>query len=145
MPALEYNHSYPTCEETFSTLRIFSDDTEPDTITKALNIIPTESFLKGASYGKGLRRKTHGWFYSTQYISDSKDTRYHIDLILGVLEGKTDVIDKLQHGGCELDIVSYWVSRGQGGPELWPNQMIKLGTMRIGVWWDVYFGGKDET
>jgi len=57
---------------------------------------------------------------------------------LAALEGKLDSVQKIQRQGCTLDITSYWVSTGQGGPWLMPEQMLKLGRLGISVWWDVY-------
>jgi hypothetical protein len=141
----EYDDSYPTCAETFSTLRVFSEDIAPNEITSLLQIEPTEVFWKGESHSQGkLQRKTNGWFYSTEKLSSSKDTRRHIDLIIASLDGKADSIKNLQVTGCKIDITTYWVSTGQGGPWLMPQQMIKLGALGIGLWWDIYFAGEDE-
>lgn len=142
----DYDDSYATCVETYSTLRVFSDDVAPDEMTRVLQIEPTESFRKGDTHSHGtLRRKANGWFYSTQKLCDSKDTRRHIDMILLTLEGKEEAVARLKSQGCKLDITSYWVSTGQGGPWLMPLQMLKLGRLGIEVWWDVYFSGEDET
>lgn len=140
----QYDDAYPTCAETYATLRVFSDRIPPEVVTGALGIEPTDSFRAGEAYGQGLKRKTHGWFYSTEGVSTSRDTRRHLDLLLAVLEGKADVLERLREEGCAIDIASYWVSNGQGGPELRPYQMLKLGALGIPVWWDIYFGGKDE-
>jgi hypothetical protein len=141
----KYDDDYSTCAETYSTLRVFADEVNPVEITKALGIVPTKSFQKGEPHSNVLFRKTHGWFYSTAQLTPSKDTRRHIDLILEVLNGKGEVIEALRQRGCKLDIMSYWVSHGQGGPALWSHQMFKLGTLGIEVWWDIYFADKDET
>src|SRR5258706_4216313 len=121
----DYDDAYATCVETHSTLRIFADDIGPDRITSVLGIPPTDSFRQRESSGNGRQRKAHGWFYSTERLSSSKDTRRHIDMILAVIAGKDVEIAELRQKGCDLDIVSYWVSRGQGGPELLPHQMLK--------------------
>ena len=140
----EYADSYPTSVETDSTLRVFSDEIPPEEITKLLQIDPTSAFRKGGLHCRGkLKRKAHGWFYSTRKLSSSKDTRRHIDLILTVLEGKGDAVEKLHTGGCKMDIVSYWVSAGQGGPWLMPQQMLKLGTLGIEIWWEIWFRGEE--
>lgn len=142
----DYDDSYPTCVETYSTLRVFSNDVAPDDMTRVLEIEPTMSFRKGNSYcNDRLRYKENGWFYSTQKLSNSKDTRRHIDMILSTLEGKDEAVARMQRQGCKLDITSYWVSTGQGGPWLMPQQMLKLGGLGIGVWWDIYFSGEDKT
>jgi hypothetical protein len=140
----EFDDDYSTCAETYSTLRIFADEIGAAEITDALGIPPTKSFLKGEPHGKGLFRKAHGWFYSTKKLINSKDTRRHIDLILEALDGKSEAIKVLHQRGCKLDIMSYWVSHGQGGPVLLPHQMLKLGTLGIEVWWDIYFADENE-
>jgi hypothetical protein len=141
----EYDDSYSTCIKTYSTLRIFSEDVSPDEITELLHIVPTKFFRKGDPHNLGkLKRKANGWFYSTKEMSSSKDTRRHIDLILATLDGKDDSVKKLQIMGCKLDITSYWVSVGQGGPWLMPQQMLQLGTLGIEVWWDICFRPENE-
>ena len=136
----EYNDAYPTCVETHSTLRIFSDELAPDEITEVLKIEPTKVFRKGDSHGRGrFKRKTNAWFYSTEKLSTSRDTRRHIDLILGALARKIHLLKKLHRKDCKIDIVSFYRSVGQGGPWLMPQQMLKLGKLGIHVWWDIYF------
>ena len=136
----EYDDAYPTCFETYSTLRVFSDAVSPEEITMALQIEPTRAFHKGDVHSQGkLRRKAHGWFFSTEGHSDSRDTRRHIDIILSALDGRQDSLKELRSKDCAIDITSYYVSTGQGGPCLWPHQMSKLGEFDIPVWWDVYF------
>ena len=141
----DYDDSYPTCVETRSTLRIFSDDLAPDQITETLGIQPTEIFRKDDPHSNGrLRRKTNGWFYSTEKLTNSRDARRHLDIILNALKSKESQIQKLQAGGCKTDIICYWVSLGQGGPWMMPDQMLRLGTLNIGIWWDIYFSSEDE-
>ncbi len=142
----DYDDSYPTCIETYSTLRVFSDDLAPEEITKLLQIEPTDSFRKGESHFQGrLRRKANGWFNTTKNLCDSKDTRRHIDMIATSLEGRTAGVEEIHRRGCKIDITSYWLSSGQGGPCLNPQQMLSLGKLGIGVWWDVYFSNGDKT
>ena len=141
----EYGDAYPTCVETFSTLRIFSNELSPDDITKCLSVSPTRTFRKGESFSKGhLTRKTNGWFYTTEMQSKSRDTRRHIDLILEALGDRDDAVHELLTKGCEIDIMSYYVSIGQGGPWLMPQQMLRLGRLGIEVWWDIYFAHEAE-
>jgi hypothetical protein len=138
METSEYDDDYPTCVETYSTLCVFSDSVAPAAITTELGIPPTETFKKGESHSKGrLQRKANGWFYSTEGLLQSKDTRRHID-------SKERAIETLRQKGCKMDISSYWVSIGQGGPALWPCQMIKLGNFGIEIWWDIYFRSNKE-
>jgi hypothetical protein len=141
----EYDDKYPTCVETYSTLRIYSDRVEPDRITSTLGFGPTKSFKMGDERASGRRNKVHGWFYSTEGVLESRDTRRHIDYVLNALNDKTAAVHLLQNEGCQFDICSYWLSIGQGGPSLWPYQMARLAELKIEVWWDVYFSNEDET
>jgi Domain of unknown function (DUF4279) len=141
----EYSDDYPTCAETYSTLRVFSATATPERITDTLGTTPTHSFQKGERFSEGkLERKAHGWFYTTKGTVQSKDTRRHLDAILEVLSGKGPAVDVLRSDGCEIDITSYYVSTGQGGPCVEPYQMRQLGSLEIGVWWDIYFESADE-
>jgi hypothetical protein len=131
--------------QTFSTLRVFSEKIGPDEITELLQFQPTKAFKKGDSHSRGrLKRKANGWLYCTQKLSSSRDTRRHIDLILEALDGKADSVRKLHQRSCKIDIITYWVSVGQGGPWLMSQQMLKLGTLGINVWWDIYFHDESE-
>jgi hypothetical protein len=139
MSQFEYDDDYPTCKETFSILRIYSDKVNPDEITKIIEINPTKFFWKGEVLGNGYFRKKNGWFYCTENLTKSKDTRRHIDLIIETLEGKETLLNQLRQQGCKLDIFSYWASCGHGGPMLCPSQMLKLASLEISIGWDVYF------
>jgi hypothetical protein len=104
-PHRDYKDLYRTCEETHSTLRIFCDDLVPDKITEALGVQPTETFRKGDSHSKDrLRRKTNGWFYSTKKLTDSRDSRRHLDMILNALAEKESQIRNLQARGCKTTL-----------------------------------------
>ncbi len=136
----KYADDYATCAETFSTLRIMSDTLLPDEVTEALGLQPTYCFAKGETFGRANRqRKFNGWYHSTKGSVQSKDSRRHIDEILTLLDGKQCALDTLVEKGCEMDIMSYWVSIGHGGPILEPEQMARLARFKIKVWWDVYF------
>lgn len=143
---VDYGSSpYTTCAETHSTLRIFSDKLSPPQITAALQVEPTSSFHQGDLHAQGkLRRKTNGWFYSTEAMCDSNDGRHHLDLILSAFEEKARAFDKLRQRGGAIDIVSYWVSTGQGGPVLMPRHLLELGQLGVEVWWDMYFQAGDD-
>jgi hypothetical protein len=127
------------CTRTYSTLRIFSDEVDPESVSKTLGFEPTDSFRTGDVHCQGkLRRKTNGWFFCTESSMDSKDTEEHIDLILAKLDGKGEAVATLQAAGCYLDIFSFWTFDGQGGPSLTAEQMLMLGKLGIAVCWDVY-------
>ncbi len=127
------------CTTTYSELRIFSDEMDPENISKALGLEPTDSFRTGDVHCQGkLRRETNGWFLCTESSVDSKDTEAHIGEILTKLDGKAEAVEALRAAGCYLDIWSFWKFNGQGGPSLSAEQMLILGKLGIAVCWDVY-------
>jgi hypothetical protein len=127
------------CTRTYSTLRIFSDEVDPESFSKTLGLEPTDSFRTGDAYSIcKLTRKQNGWFLSTESSMDSQDTEEHIGFILAKLDGKREVVAALHAAGCHLDIFSLWRFDGQGGPSLTAEQMLLLGNLGIEVCWDVY-------
>jgi hypothetical protein len=128
------------CLETYATVRIWSNDLTPDEISDALGIEPTRKFGKGELHAAGkLQRKANGWFYSTEQLTDTKEFEQHLDLILRTFKEKAEALKSLRAKNCQMDICTYWVSNGQGGPELSPEQMLALGTLGFMIWWDIYF------
>lgn len=51
------------------------------------------------------------WFVSTV-------GSVHLQAIINCVEPSKSILHQLQAKGCKTDIVVYWVSSGQGGPEL---------------------------
>lgn len=133
-----YDDDFPTCLETYASLRIYSHSMSPTEITKVLKVAPTRQFAMGESHSKGLARKYHGWVLCTQNQVTSRDTRRHVDWILSRIADKGWELDELRAQGAEMDISCLWVSIGQGGPILSPPQMKSLAQLSLDIWWDVY-------
>ena len=141
---MKYDHKYPSCSRTYSTLRIYPKDLHPDVVTNKLKIKPTRIIELGTIVAKG-RRAVNGWFLSTKGKLKSKDTRRHIDWILDRVENVSNEINELQKDGFSMDISCYWGSAwGNGGPAISPEQMARLAKLNLMVWWDVYFECDDE-
>ena len=141
MMNMDYDDEYPTCENTYATLRIYHE--EPEVITQTLKIEPT-SIIK-----KGERRKAknprsvseiNGWFLESEYEVKSKDSRRHIDWIIDKLKPVKKSLKTLQNNGAKMDICCYWLSAsGHGGPTVSPKQMANLVELNLEVWWDIYY------
>ncbi len=145
MKTYSYNDGYATCVETRSSLRIFSDIVGPLEVAAQLDLQPTKSFTKGEPFGKSQQlRKSNGWFYSTKGFVQSRDTRRHLDWIIDAIEPRRAAIHALVELGCKIDIFSFWVSIGHGGPTIEPEQMRRLSEMKISVGWDVYFDENND-
>ena len=122
---------YPTCEQTFATLRIFPANISSAEITNLLGIRPTS--LK------------HGWFLSSEGQVDSVDLRQHIDWVIDQLFAVKDALHKLQYSGSNMDIHCYWLSKyGHGGPTISPAQMLILGELKLELLLDIYPGSNND-
>lgn len=144
---MTFDDEYPTCLDTYATLRIFLPETlKPDVVTNSLGILPTRSFAKGEKFGgSGQVRRHSAWFLSSQDAVASKDTRRHIAWLLERMSNKKDEIVFLRKSEAELDICCYYLSVGQGGPTMSADQMTALGHLRLDVWWDIYFDSDVDT
>ena len=82
----QYNDHYATCERTHVSLRSYSDDIPPESITERLGVEPTSVQHKGQVRNPNGRRpvtlKLNGWFLESEKHVTSKDTRRHLDWLL---------------------------------------------------------------
>lgn len=137
---MTFDDDYPTCLETYATLRIFSDALTPAEVTSFLGISPSESFSKGEPVGsKGHVRRHSGWLLSSKGKVVSRDTKRHLAWLLDQLKSKKAAIQSIHNSGGDMDISCYYVSVGQGGPTMVAEQMVELGRLGLDVWWDIYF------
>jgi hypothetical protein len=144
-----YDDDYPTCERTYATLWILQEDLDPDVVTGALAIQPSWTRKRGEIRNPGAKRpvinKVGGWFLRTADVVHSRDVRRHIDWLLDQLEPRREVLAKLQAAGCQTIISCYWLSyQGHGGPMLLPQNMARLASLGLELWFDVYFPIDDE-
>jgi hypothetical protein len=144
----DYDDDYPTCLETYATLRVFSDAVSPEEVTAALGKDPTSVFRTGerrtsSAGAKNPYHGTNGWFYSTKGVSKSRDCRRHLDLLAEAVLRKPAVLAELRDRGCTMDVTIFYVYT-QGGPTISPLQMRGLADAGIDVWWDLYRDGGDE-
>lgn len=137
----EYDDEYPTCLETHASLRVSSETLSPQDVSELLQIEASESYLKGSKIGRTSRvRSAHGWFLRSRHHVQSRDNRRHIDYILAKLEGSAHTLSRIRESpGAHMDIVSFYVSTGQGGPWLMPTQLRRLADLGLEIWWDIYF------
>lgn len=145
-PTYPYDDELMSCRETYSTLRIFSDDILAAEISSVLMLEPTWSYLKGEAISPRVPRPRpeHGWMLSSERHVHSRDTRRHIDWILDQLEPCSAAFENLISRGASVDIFSYWSSaRGQGGPVLSPPQLARLARFRLECSYDIYFTEED--
>ncbi len=136
----KYDDDYPTCAETFATLRFYHADGSPETVTETLGIAPSKSQVRGTNVfsDKQVRRPISGWFLCSKGEVESKDVRRHIDWILDRIRGLESGFERLQSEGWRTDISCYWLGIGHGGPMLDPSQMADLAKLNLECGFDVY-------
>jgi hypothetical protein len=134
-----YDDDYPTCKATYATLRIYHDELDPDVITSRLVLTPSESQKMGEALGPHRIAPGGGWFLSSKDRVISKDVRRHVAWLLDQVAGREDQFLELQDEGYKTDIFCYWRSAtGHGGPELDPELMQRLVSLRLIIGFDVY-------
>lgn len=137
---MQFDDDYPSCSETYATLRVFSENSTAAEIAAALGLSATESFSRGDPFGsKGRTRRHSGWMLSTKGSVTSRDGRRHLAWLLDRLRNRKERFESLREAGAELDISCYYLSVGQGGPIMSSEQMSELGKLGLDVWWDIYF------
>ncbi len=134
-----YDDKYNACLDTYVTLRIFHDGKHPHELTGFLGISPTRIQVKGEPFSKSRKIASNGWFLSTHDITDSKDSRRHIDELMAQILPQKDKIKQLQEEGAKIDLCCYWLSRAcNGGPTLSKAQLLKLAELELDFWYDFY-------
>jgi len=137
----EYEDDYSSCETTYATLRIFSDDIEPSSITDIMGIKPSEILNAGEKNSKNSDgvHKINSWFLSSEHRINSKDSRRHIDWIIDQIKGKDEKLKELQNRNVLMDIFCFWSATGlSGGPIISTFQMRELSRLNIELMFDFY-------
>ena len=108
-----YDDAYPTCEETYAELRIYTGEAAPQRVAEALRLKPTTLLVAGES-----KARVNGWFLSTRGQVESRDVRRHVDWLLEQLLPRRLELHTLQaEPHLWMDVFCYWRStQGHGGP-----------------------------
>lgn len=134
MTESDYNDAYPTCEETYVTLRVSSAALDMELVTRSLGMEPSPSAADSQSGGVPCR-----WMLTSKNSVESLDARRHLDWLLGMLSGKAESLRVLRDRDLTVDVCCYWRSGdGHGGPTLSPKQMRALGDLNLDLWFDFY-------
>ena len=136
---------YPTCRETYVTLRAYHDSADPSDVSNATGIAPSSMQRVGEQdEHRGIVRtyKLAGWFYGSKEAVESYDSQKHLNWLCDQLEPVEDQLCALRAAGWRMDISCMWDSNsGHGGPTLSPTILHRLATLGIELWFDVYFFG----
>jgi hypothetical protein len=130
---------YPTCRETYVTLRIYHEELNPQDVSSKLRLTASHSQSKGQVIQGQRVAPIGGWFIGSEGHVDSRDVQRHIGWILDQLLGREALLLALQDEGYETDLFCFWASAtGHGGPELSPEIMERLSSLRLKIGFDIY-------
>jgi Domain of unknown function (DUF4279) len=141
---------YATCERTTATLRIACGAMHPQQVTTLLNVEPTRQTVRGermqfSSRAKSYIPRLNMWLLDSEGVILSKDLRRHLDWIIGKVRPHRDALLSLQQlPDVKMDVTCVWWSQhGDGGPTLWPEQMLGLGELNLEMSIAVAFYGDE--
>ncbi len=132
-----------SCTETYATLRIFSADLHPDTISEILGLKATQIRPRDENSRYSGRREHYFWAWCSRDVVDSTDTVAHVAAVVDRLKDRARALSELRDLGCDIDVANFWVFDGQGGPSLDADIMGELSRLDLLIWWDIYLQGKD--
>ena len=134
-----YQDDYPTCAETYATLRLYPGDIDPDIVTERLSVAPTTVQRPRADQQPGHAVHPAAWFLTSEGVVESRDVRRHIDWVLERVVPAGVALRELVHAGVRADIFCYWRSAGgHGGPCISPEQARVLAELELDCSFDIY-------
>jgi len=116
----------------------------PNDIAQTLGLDATAMSPRDLLSRRRPQRETNLWKWSTERTTDTTDPVLHIQKIIEYVTPSAQKLRALQNDGCQTDIIVFWVSSGQGGPEMGVDTMRALVELNLPIWWDIYFGNRDE-
>ena len=140
------DENYGSCSKTHCELRIYPPFS-PEEISVRLGIAPTLMYSRGDKFiGKRKRellRKETRWMLSSQSVVRSLDVRHHVDWFLERLEPvKAELVALQACDGIKMTLYcEWWSAAGNGGPVLWPKQLLSLADLNLEFLLDVYSFG----
>lgn len=129
----------------FATLVVSGDEVNPDTVSQALGLSPSEAFKAGDAYSRGHVRKHGMWALSSQDHVVSEDLEDHVRWLLDRIEPVQAALhDYLRAKDSFGFITCFWpLPHGHGGPEFSPALMRRVGAVDLPLQIDAYLTGPD--
>lgn len=145
-----YDDDYGTCLETHATLVIHPGVLSRGEITAQLQIKPTPMLAVDEVVldvmGRPRVEPPGVWSLSSEGQVYSLDVRRHLDWLIARLEPLSNRLRELQTvDGLQMSVVCTWYSKyGEGGPTIWPEQMLPLAEMNLECSFDIHFFPDEE-
>lgn len=107
-------------------------------MTSILGIAADKTGRRGERAALSRRVTDNYWVRSTRAASQSRDVRYHIDLLLRPERRKP--LQRLARLGCYIVVFCFWESRSaNGGPNLDHQFLKRLAGWPIDLRFDIWF------
>lgn len=143
MSALDEN---PNCAETHATFRLAGDTLDPDEVNAALDLTPTQVFVKDQQVpvgrkGNTTRRQPTGvWLLASKGLVHSTSLERHLIHLLDTIEPAATKLKTLRdRRNLRADFFCYWVSAtGHGGPDLSPDTLARIAALDLTFGIDFY-------
>ena len=124
------------------TLRIYSDDLAPDTITARLGVQPTRSFANGepiiTNRGRYSNHRTTGWLLSSRDVVHSTDLDNHLKWLLDRTEGAVEPLRALLAETHDVSIVCALSVDAGHGPTISPDTLARLARLNLPLDFELY-------
>ncbi len=133
-----YMDDYPSCAETYVTLRIYAGSMSPDEVSKMLRVKATR--IEHEAHEGSRRIRHNAWFLCSKGEVKSRDARRHIDWLADQLRSNLNAYRDVRRKCTAIDLTCYWrATHGAGGgPTLSPAQMEKLADLELDIWYDLH-------
>ena len=118
---------------------------KPSEVSSVLCQQPTRQRAKEPDSKYKPRREVSYWSWCSKEQLQSTENLDHVQAIIDLLDGKSAALEELRARKCEIDIFSFWVSSGQGGPHLTAPVLKKLAALELEIGWDMYFEEYEES
>lgn len=141
----------PNCARTHATFRLVGDALNPEEVTAALAVEPTQASRKDdhiAGGRKGTPRIQHSgvWLLGSEGRVSSTSLERHLVYLLETIEPASLALDRLrEERGLTADFFCYWLSAtGHGGPELSSETFARIGALGAALGIDFYGPFRDS-
>ncbi|MGI8972496.1 MAG: DUF4279 domain-containing protein, partial [Dehalococcoidia bacterium] len=95
---MTYDDDCPGCRRTYASFRILHEDLDPEAVTGALGVEPTEAHRQGDVRNPRAKKlvfcRSGGWFLRSRATIDSRDIRRHVDWLLDQLEPSSAALQR---------------------------------------------------
>lgn len=123
----------------FASLRIIGDAIDPSRISERLEMVATESHIKGGQRGSTGSWSSGYWALSTATRVHSVQLEHHLAWLISILHTKQAVLAALRDEGMNIDVFCFLnITEFNYGCTLSPVMLLQLAALGVAVGLDIY-------